>query len=156
MATKGTGRRVPTYETVDELADYTKETRKFFPQRRAESQGPLVKSLLRPIHASGANVQEEFSDGDYDRDSSQVGWDNNCYYDNGIGRDGDHDIDWNSDSEHDCDHEHEQEYDREYESEHEFDHEYGYDDDDDYANADDYECDYDQDCDNDDYDGDDY
>ncbi|KAI0089525.1 hypothetical protein BDY19DRAFT_108732 [Irpex rosettiformis] len=50
--TRGTGRRVPTYPTVDLLADYTKETGKFFPREHAKAGG-LLKYLLREILASG-------------------------------------------------------------------------------------------------------
>ncbi|KAI0089526.1 hypothetical protein BDY19DRAFT_108811 [Irpex rosettiformis] len=52
--TRGTGRRVPTYETVDELADYTKKTGKFFPREHAKAGG-LLKFLLRPILESGTD-----------------------------------------------------------------------------------------------------
>ena len=55
--TKGTGKRVPTYKTVDELADYTKATKKFFPREHVAAGG-LLRLLLRQILASGTTHRE--------------------------------------------------------------------------------------------------
>ncbi|KJA16360.1 hypothetical protein HYPSUDRAFT_80079 [Hypholoma sublateritium FD-334 SS-4] len=44
----GTDRRVPVFGTVQELAQYTKETEKYFPHNRV-GVGALLEYLLRPI-----------------------------------------------------------------------------------------------------------
>ena len=92
MDTKGTGRRVPTYETVGELADYTKKTGKFFPREHAKAGG-LLKFLLRPILASGKD-REEYNDEDEDYDDDD---------DEDYDEDGDNDYGMDDEEDHDND-----------------------------------------------------
>ena len=101
MDTKGTGRRVPTYETVGELADYTKKTGKFFPREHAKAGG-LLKFLLRPILASGKDREEyndedeDYADDDDDDDYDEDG-DNDYGMDDEEDHDNDNDYGYNDD-----------------------------------------------------------